>query len=377
MPWSEVSVMDLRKEFVALAQVEGTNVRRLCQRFGISRTTGYKWLTRYRTEGEIGLVDRSRRPQRSPSRSSPSLEAAVLAVREHHPAWGARKIRARLLAQGSHRVPAVSTITAILTRHGKIPSASAATAGPWQRFEQPAPNALWQMDFKGPFALASGQCHPLTILDDHSRFALGLVACGNERTETVQTALTGVFRRYGLPVALITDNGPPWGSTDARFRYTRLAAWRIRLGIRVRHSRPWHPQTLGKDERFHRSLKAEAIAGRTFLDLAACQQRFHDWRLVYNTQRPHEALGMAVPASRYQPSARPFPEGLPPIDYGEHAIVRKVQARGEIHYRGRTLFVGIAFHGLPVALRPTAADGRYDVVLCHQTVASLDLRDGQ
>jgi transposase InsO family protein len=375
MPWSEVSVMELRQEFVVLARAEGTNLRRLCERFGISRTTGYKWLARYAAQGEAGLVDRSRRPQGSPARTPAGMEAAVLAERAAHPAWGGRKLRRRLLTQGHAPVPAASTITAILARHGKIPPGTAATQGPWQRFEKAAPNELWQMDFKGHFALLSGRCHPLTMLDDHSRFSVGLIACGNERHATVHTALTAVFRRYGLPAQLITDNGPPWGSSDRAFPYTRLSAWLIRLGIRVGHARPLHPQTMGKDERFHRTLKAEAIGDQILPDLVVCQRRFTHWRSIYNTERPHEALGLAVPASRYQPSPRAFPEALPIIDYGDGAIVRKVQAKGEISYRGQTYRVGAAFRGLPVALRSTETDGRLAVWFCHQKVAELDLRD--
>lgn len=377
MPWSEVSVMDLRKEFVVLARADGANVRVLCRRFGISRTTGYKWLARYAAEGEAGLWDRSRRPHRSPRRTAETVEAAVLDVRAVHPTWGGRKIRETLCRRGPPSVPAPSTITAILGRHGALARDPAGPPAAWQRFEQAVPNALWQMDFKGHFALASGRCHPLTILDDHSRYALGLVACSNERTATVTAALTRVFRHYGLPATMITDNGAPWGSADRAFPFTALSAWLIRLGIRVAHSRPHHPQTLGKDERFHRTLKAEAVAGRTFPDLAHCQRRFDAWRTTYNLERPHEALGMAVPAQRYQPSARAFPEGLPPIDYGDGAIVRKVQAKGEIYFRGQPYLVGAAFHGFPVALRPTSEEGRYDVVFCHQTVASLDLREAR
>jgi transposase InsO family protein len=375
MPWSEVSVKDLRQEFVVLARGDGANVRRLCQRFGISRTTGYKWLARYDAQGEAGLADRSRRPHHSPGRTSEVVEAAVLAVRTDHPSWGGRKIRTRLHTQGHADVPAPSTITAILDRHGALVRDPAGPPAAWQRFEQAVPNALWQMDFKGHFALASGRCHPLTILDDHSRYALGLVACGNERTETVQAALTRVFRHYGLPATMITDNGAPWGSSDRAFPFTTLSAWLIRLGIRVAHARPHHPQTLGKDERFHRTLKAEVVAGRIFPDLAHCQRRFDAWRTTYNLERPHEALGMAVPAQRYQPSARAFPEGLPRIDYGDGAMVRKVQAGGVIEFRGQRYRIGVAFRGFPVALRPTPEDGGYDVVFCHQTVACLNLRE--
>ena len=207
MPWQHVTPMSQRKEFVKLARIEGANRARLCARFGISRKTGYKWLARYRREGEPGLADRSRRPQNSPGETPPALVAAVLRLRERHPAWGGRKLRARLMALGHTPVPAASTITAILRRHGLIDPEESAKHKAWQRFEAEAPNDLWQMDFKGHVAVAGGRCHPLTVLDDYSRYAVGLEACANERWTTVRECLTAIFRRYGLPRKMLMDNG--------------------------------------------------------------------------------------------------------------------------------------------------------------------------
>ena len=374
MPWQEVSTVLLRQEFVMLATAEGANVRALCRRYTISPKTGYKWLARYRRQGRTALTDRSRRPHRSPTRTAPALERAVLAVRAAHPVWGGRKIRAVLLARGHPTLPSPSTMTAILQRHGQIAPEAAPQHTAWQRFEHDAPNRLWQMDFKGHFALLQGRCHPLTVLDDHSRFAVGLQACGDETGRTVQARLTACFRRYGLPEALLVDNGPPWGS-DAAHPHTPLTAWLIRLGVRIRHGRPYHPQTQGKDERFHRTLKAEVLGTRVLRDLAQCQREFDRWRAVYNLQRPHEALAMAVPASRYRVSPRAFPEVLPPIEYGPADLVRKVAEGGELSYRNRTFRVGKAFRGYPVALRPTLVDGVLDVFFCHQKVAQINLRD--
>lgn len=373
MPWMEVSAMSSRKEFVILASQEGVNVRELCRRFGVSSKTGYKWLRRYRGEGVAGLGEQSRRPQRSPSRTSPDLEDAVVALRQHHPAWGGRKIRVRLQAKGLQGVPSPSTITAILRRYNLIDPGEGPKHRPWIRFERQAPNELWQMDFKGHFPISNGRCHPLTVLDDHSRFAVGLEACGDEQGNTVQQRLTHIFRHYGLPRVMVMDNGSPWGS-DADHPYTPLTVWLMRLGVGVSHGRPYHPQTQGKDERFHRTLKAEVLQGRSFQDLARCQRAFDQWRAVYNLERPHEALGYAAPASRYQPSPIPFPETLPPIEYGPEDKVRKVQAGGEIFFQGKTFRVGKAFIGYPVALRPTQKDGVYQVHFLTHPVAHLDLR---
>lgn len=373
MPWKEVSTVSLRLEFVALATAEGVNLRDLCRRFAISPRTGYKWRRRFQAGGPEALADRSRRPHASPGRSAPQLEAAVLQLRDAHPAWGPRKLRA-LLPPGPAPCPAVSTVAAILKRHDRLGPQEGAKHKPWRRFVAAGPNELWQMDFKGHFPLLrGGRCHPLTVLDDHSRFLLGLRACANQTTATVREALTAIFARYGLPAWLIVDNGSPWGS-DRDHPHTPLTAWLMRLGIGVSHSRPFHPQTLGKDERLHRTLKAELLNQRPFLDLAHSQAQFDPWRDTYNCQRPHEALAMAVPASRYRPSPKAFPAALPPIEYGPDCLVRKVQAEGEVCFKNRTFRVGRAFRGHPVGLRPTETDGLFAVLFCHYQVAQIDLR---
>jgi transposase InsO family protein len=201
MPWSEKSIMSQRSEFVRLFEQEGVNRRELCRRFGISPTIGYRLLARYREEGQAGLADRSRRPQRSPGRSAAAREALVLAIRDEHPVWGGRKIRRRLQDLEHQPAPSASTITAILHRNGRIDRAASAGHKPFERFERAAPNELWQMDYKGHFATAAGRCHPLTVIDDHSRYAVGLRACGDERAGTVQAELTAIFRRYVCPTA--------------------------------------------------------------------------------------------------------------------------------------------------------------------------------
>lgn len=373
MPWKEVSAVSLRLEFVHLARQPGANIRELCRRFDIAPKTAYKWLARFQDQGAHGLLDRSRRPARSPDRTPDDLEQQVLELRRQHPAWGGRKLRARLRTLGGTDVPAASTITAILRRHGLIDPEQAAAHRPCCRFEHDAPNRLWQIDFKGHFATDQGRCHPLTILDDHSRFALGLFACADERTQTVQEHLTTVFRRYGLPERILCDNGPPWGSgPDAE--HTPLTVWWLRLGIRVSHGRPYHPQTQGKDERFHRTFKAEVLPGASFRTPWDCQPRFDAWREVYNHQRPHESLALAVPASRYQASVRSFPEELPPLLYEPPTLVRKVQPTGRISFRGREVKIGKAFAGYTLGVRPTTTAGLWEVYFGAQQVATLDER---
>ena len=364
MPFFERSKMSLKLEFATQAVQEKANMSRLCRRYGITRVTGYKWVNRFLQVGGDGLVERSRRPHSSPMRTSDAVEHLIIKLREKHPAWGGRKLKRRLEDQGHSGIPSASTITEILWRHGMIDPSEATKHVPWRRFEYDEPNSLAQMDFKGHFAIGSGRCHPLTMLDDHSRFLLVLEACPNERTETVMGCLTRAFRRYGLPASMLTDNGSPWVNTRSESGLTRLQVWLIRLGIELRRSGERHPQTLGKDERLHRSLKAEVIQGRTFRDLSECQKHFERWRHTYNHERPHEALDLAVPATFYHVSPREFPEILPGIEYSGNDFVRKVQQHGIIHFKGERYWVGRSLLGLHVALRPTVSDGVYDVYFC-------------
>jgi transposase InsO family protein len=367
--------MEQRLEFVMLFEQEGMNRRELCRRFDISPTIGYRLVKRYRQEGKAGLADRSRRPHHFPERTPPAMEELVLSVRDKHPSWGGRKLRRRLQDLGHEEVPSAGTITTILHRHGRMDEAASAARQWPERFERAAPNELWQMDFKGHFPMAQGRCHPLTIIDDHSRYALGLRACGNETESTVQNQLTAVFQRYGLPDRMLMDNGSPWGSSHGEHRYTRFELWLLELGIAVSHGRPYHPQTQGKDERFHRTLAIEGIGRRSFSDLAACQRRFDEWRVVYNTERPHDALKLATPVSRYRPSHRRFPETLEPFDYGEGAILRRVSDTGWLSFKARHFKLGRAFVHRQVALRPALPDGCFDVFFCGHKVATFDLRE--
>ena len=371
MPWLEVSRMECRSEFVVLASAEGANVSALSRRFGISRKTAYKWLSRSAACDDVS--DRSRRPHESPRQTSPGVEAAVVDLRTRHPTWGGRKIRRRLVDLGAAQAPAASTISGILRRHGLIDPADAAAHTAFQRFEHPRPNALWQMDFKGHFAHATGRCHPLSVIDDHSRFAICLAACDNERTQTVREQLVARFRRYGLPERINVDNGPPWGA-GPDWRFTPLTLWLARLCIQVSHSRPLHPQTNGKTERFHRTLKADVIQGRVFAGLEQCQRAFDGWRNIYNTERPHEAIGMAVPASRYEISPRAFPDVLPEPVYRADDLVRRVQQGGDLHFQGHLFHLPKAFVGQTVGLRQTQIDGLWDVVFASHHVMQIDLR---
>jgi putative transposase len=375
MPWQEVSLMEQRNEFVRLALLEGANRRELCRRFGIHPDTGYKWLSRW-SAGERELEDRSRRPRTSPARCEAATEDAVLRVRDAHPAWGARKI-ARCLERDGVAPPAASTVHEILRRNGRI-VAPAGGARASLRFEREQPNLLWQMDFKGWVTLADGtRCHPLTIVDDHSRYAPCLKACADQRGLTVKAHLTTTFRRYGLPEAIFVDNGAPWGTSGGE-RWTKLGVWLLKLGVNVLHSRPYHPQSRGKNERFHRTLAAEVLALQRFRDFDELQRALDRWREVYNFERPHEALAQEVPASRFSPSPRPMPEHLAEAEYDAHEIVRTVSStKSYVSFKGRFWKVPKAFRGERIAIRPLDRDGHHGIFLGAHLVASIDLTSPQ
>jgi transposase InsO family protein len=370
MSWQEKDLMALRMEFVLLAIQEGANLSELCRRYQISRKTGYKWVKRYKEQQP--LTDQSRRPHTSHNQVPEPMIDDIVQVRIKHPTWGARKIQAVLKKKNIENVPAKSSIHKVLKRQGYVED-SKATNHHVQRFEHEAPNHLWQMDFKGHFPYEKGRCHPLTILDDHSRFSIALTACTNERRETVSSILIDVFRMYGLPERINVDNGHPWGSLFAVARYTTLSVWLIRLGVQVSYSRPRHPQTNGKDERFHRTLKQEVLKGQYFRDIPHIQETFDKWRDIYNLERPHEGINMQVPGERYQVSYRKYPERLPEVVYSPDYNVHKVDKRGRIFIDGRTIFVGIPFSQEPLGVMASKEGNMMSIYYSHQKLGKLDI----
>ena len=375
MGWKECDRMSERLEFVRLASLPGANIAQVCKRFGVSRKTGYKWIGRWRQAGEEGLRDRSRRPVRSPGKTDDAIEREVLEVRKQHPAWGGRKIRQRLVMQGRKTPPSASTITEILRRHGCLAAEESAKHRPYTRFERSEPNELWQVDFKGEFALGRrGLCYPLTILDDHSRYSLGLFACGNQKRSTVQNHFRNVFERYGLPRGIYVDNGNPWGTKDQGFGHTRFTAWLLRHDVDVIHGRPYHPQGRGKLERFHRTLKLELLQGRQFTSLVEAQGKFDPWRAMYNHQRPHESLDLNVPSSRYRVSDRMFEEAKSPYQYSDRFEVRQAARYGQFSFHGSVYRVSEAFAYESIGLSPGSEDGVWSVHYCRYRIGVLDER---
>ena len=242
------------------------------------------------------------------------------------------------------------------------------------RFEYPQPNLIWQMDFKGRTKIVGWHyVHPLTVLDDHSRYAVCLAACADERTETVKHHITETFLRYGLPEAFLVDNGSPWGGGDAP--WTPLSVWLLKLGVGVIHARPYHPQTRGKNERFNRTLVDEVLALRLFRRIDQVQTAFDEWRLLYNTERPHEGIGMHPPVTRYQPSPRPMPARLPIIEYSGTDTVRRVgTTKSYVSFKGNLWRVPQAFAGERVAIRPLNESDAHGVFFGAQQIARIDLK---
>jgi transposase InsO family protein len=336
----------------------------LCAEFGISRPTGYLWLSRYRELGLSGIAEQSRRPHRSPARTLEELEAKVVQLRLRYPDWGAGKL-AVLMGREGIKMPK-STVHRILLRYGLVHAQDRHSQAP-QRFERSRPNELWQMDFKGP----KGWRHPvgpLSIIDDHSRYLIALHSTGSTRTEPVRGQLEQAFQDCGLPEAMLMDHGVPWWSTQAPSGNTSLALWLMRQGIGLHWSRIRHPQTQGKVERFHGSLqRALDKRGTPRHDTQAWLDAY---RWEHNHVRPHEALAMQTPASIWRPSLRRYDPQPPRWEYADNTWVLKVDCQGKIQAAGRKWKISRALAGDYVQLLPTGA--RILVYYCTTLIRELD-----
>lgn len=327
MPWKCRSVETVRKEFVAKATMGDESISELCRQYGISRPTAYKWIERYRN-GE-GLSDKSHEPLFKPFKTSPEKEHLIIETRLKHPTWGARKIHRFLLDRGFDDLPAPSTISDIIKRNGFVSVEESQNHIPYKRFEKENPNDLWQMDFKGHFGMLNNErCHPLTVLDDCSRYSLCIDAKDNERWNGVKSSLERLFYENGKPHAILCDNGSSWG--DCHNAYTQFDLWMMQLDILPIHGKPLHPQTQGKEERFHRTMKKDLLERTVIRDLAHAQKEFDDFRYCYNYERPHHALNYDVPAKHYKSSKRLYTSNLQEPEYDSGKQLRKVNCKGYV-----------------------------------------------
>ena len=352
MPWKECSVMDQRLRFVAKL-LDGEAMSNVCRQFGISRKTGYNLINRYNDSGLEGLTDRSRRPYRHANQLPFQIEKLIVRAKHDKPNWGAPKIRERLarLYPDVH-CPAISTVHAVLDRHGLVKRhkrrRNRATGTPLSHVA--APNQLWCADYKGEFMLADRRyCYPLTISDFASRYLLACEALSTTKEAYAFTVFERVFKEFGLPGAIRTDNGVPFASPNALFNLSRLSVWWLRLGIAIERIKPGCPQQNGRHERMHLTLKLETTkpAGANFLQQ---QARFDDFIEEFNTERPHQALDMACPAERYSPSPRPY-RGLPELDYPFHDKAVTVTTCGRICYKKKKINLSQVFAGQTIGIK--------------------------
>lgn len=372
MPWRTESVMDQRIEFVIRAQGGEENVSRLCRDYGVSRPTGYLWLGRYREAGSIsGLAEHSRRPLQQPRQTASTIIAAVLALRDEK-GWGARKLTAVLSRRGIKVAPA--TVHRILQREGRVQAAVRQQTT--KRFERAECNELAQMDFKGDYTLNLQQkCYPLSLLDDCSRYAHGLWPLASTGAAGVKQSLEGHFRAHGVPLSILMDHGTPWFSTTNRHGLTWVAVWLIKQGVVLRYCGIRHPQTQGKVERFHQTLKRRTKHRGEPATMREWQQWAAEFVQEYNHERPHEALGMKTPAEVYQAvNLRPYQERPRAWEY-HGGIVKRLNTEGMVYYQQRTYFVSEALAGEPV--RVDELDGKLLVTFRHLTVREIDLRTGR
>jgi transposase InsO family protein len=352
MPWRETDVRDQRIQFVLTARAPDANVTAVCEAFGISRTTGYKWLARYgATRTVTALSDRSRRPHHSPQRTSAAVMARVIALRTLF-GWGGEKLAPLLRAEGITLAP--RTIDRIIAREG-LTRADVPPTPARRRFTRAAPNELWQMDAKGHYPLGPGRrCHPLSVLDDHSRYAVGLYALPTLQAPGVRAALIDCFEHYGVPQAMLMDHGTPWWGTSNAAGLSTLSVFLLQQGLRLLHGRVRHPQTQGKVERFHRTLGERLRWWGLPVDLAGFAVALAEFRDEYNQVRPHEALGQQPPTLHYAASRRPYQPQPPRWEYPAGSAVYRVDANGMIRYQGCRCFIGEALCGEEVACVPLA-----------------------
>src|ERR1700722_12540603 len=352
MPWQECNRMDERLRFVARL-LEGENMSRVCREFGISRPTGYKIFKRYKDIGYQGLLDRSRRPYRHANQIPFQLESAIVRLRTEHPSWGAAKIRERVLrAFPMVPAPAKSTVHAVLDRNGLVEQRKRRRnkAQGTSLTDPKSPNQLWCADFKGEFMLGNRQyCYPLTITDYSSRYLLACESLESTKSTFAFNVFERVFKDFGLPSAIRTDNGVPFASPNALFGLSKLAVWWLRLGIQIERIKPGHPQQNGRHERMHLTLKKEATkpAAHNFLQQ---QAKFDDFIDCFNNERPHQALNMKYPAELYRRSPRPY-RGLSELKYPFHDRTITVTQCGRICIGRRKINLSTVFAGQNVGVK--------------------------
>ncbi len=377
MPWRETAPMKERMRFVTDWERDLFSMVELCERYGVSRKTGYKWLARYEREGPDGLGERSRAPHHCPHRIAADVAAAICAGRRQHPSWGPDKILHWLKRRHPElELPATSTAGDLLARRGLVKKRRRRRHYTHPGVVPPTtaePNDLWTADFKGHFRTRDGlYCYPLTVADQHTRYLLSCHGLLSTKGQGVRPVFDRLFREYGLPRAIRTDNGVPFATTGIH-GLSQLNVWWIRLGLQHQRILPASPQQNGAHERMHRTLKA-ATARPPQAHLPAQQRAFNRFRVLYNYERPHQFLGGRTPASLYQPLARRYTGGLPPIEYPGHYIPKRVTNAGTIRFKKRLVFIANSLKQHVLGLEEID-DGIWSIYFCHVLLARIDERD--
>jgi putative transposase len=372
MPWKECHVVDDRLRFVARL-LDGEKMAPLCKEFGIARKTGYKIYERYKDCGVQGLTDRSRRPYRHANQLPLVVEKLIVQLKREYPSWGAPKIRERLRRRCPEvQCPAISTVHAVLDRHGLVtPRRRRRHRAEGTALSQPTqPNDLWCADYKGEFMLADHRyCYPLTVTDFATRYLLGCEALSTTKERYAMVVFERLFREFGLPRAIRTDNGVPFSSASALYGLSKLSVWWLRLGIHLERIKPGHPEQNGRHERMHLTLKREATKPAAANALQQ-QARFETFIDRYNRERPHEALDMKVPADLYTVSSRTY-RGLPDVEYPFHDWSATVTHCGRVCYRGQKVNLSQAFAGQMVGVRQVS-DRIWLVTFMHYDLGYFD-----
>lgn len=372
LPWNEESVMCQRQRLIEQLLLADVNVSEVCNTFKISRKTAYKWLSRYREGGLLSLNNRSKEPHIQPNKITDDLEKRIVMLHHEHPYWGPRKLRDYLLhVQEMTNLPSHTSFARVLKRNHCDVIKSNKSKPARIRFERKQPNDLWQMDFKGSFMTENKRCYPLTILDDCSRFSISLTACENETSILVKHHLTAIFMEFGLPSQINVDNGNPWGSADLT-SYTSLQIWLMKQGIKITHSAPFHPQTNGKDERFHRTLKLEVLHQRNY-KANEIQDVFNAWKHKYNYERPHEALNGKTPSHIYRISSIPFSEKPIDFEYTDGTVKKIHSTNGTFRFKGERFNAGKGLNGEYIAIKETDKSDEFAVFFMDNFIKKVKL----
>lgn len=359
MAWKQVLPMEQIVRFVFEVEKGELNITQLCRLYGVSRKTGYKWIRRYKAQGLYGIRERNSHPRSCPHKTSKAIEALIIKQRIKHPSWGPKKLRELMNREyGSCKIPASSTIGSIIKRAGLVKNKKRIRSRkPYYNGQLTQPrycNHVWAVDYKGWFRTKDGRrCEPLTISDLHSRYVLEVSAVYDQSYEKARQVFERVFKEYGVPEIIRSDNGSPFSSIGAG-GLSRLSVWWVELGIKPERITKGHPEQNGSHERMHLTLKNEATKPPSSTKRSQ-QRRFYKWRQKYNYERPHEALGMKTPGELYCKCIRGNNKQKR-IDYPNEYEVRRVRSNGEIKWKGRTRFIGQALRGKLVGIKRVERD---------------------